>query len=809
MLRRFARPADAVVFVGLALAAAVLSTIAVVGSLAEVGRTFPGFVVWDDLIVVALGRPTWTGLAAGVPFRGHVATVDDHAVADRTALLDVVRATPRGTPHRYRFETADGDVTLVIPSMVFGATDWLATMGVYVWNGLIFLVAGLAVFYLKPDATQSRGLLGFAMVWGLWLLLSVDLFTTRRLHDLYFYLEALAPAVVLHFVLVFPTTRWPLTRSARWIIPPYALALAVGFAENWWFETSYRDLLWLNNQVYVAVAVVGLLALAIIGRDVVRGATPLARRRARVVTAGAVAAFLLPQLAILEFILLGEPMSFSWLVLTGFLFPLSIAYAIARHDLFEADRFVKLSLGYAAITAIVTGAYALLVLAGDRLAVGFALTRSPLFPLLFALTAVMTVAPLRARVQGAIDRLFYRGRVDYKATIARATESLSALLDRDAIVAQVVDVLRSQVFVEADVWERSGASLVHHGGTRPWNGALTLSTDSPGFDAVDRLARVLSRDEVVESADLRRERPGLLALFDAIDATLLVPLVRSGQVMGLLAVGRKAAGGPLSADDVDVLRTVAHAGAAALANAAAVAQLQSAQEQLSTAERLAAIGELAAAVAHGLRNPLAGIRLTAQVGRRQPSVDPTVREHFDEVVSEVDKIEVQVRGILDFARPFEPQLQPVPVDELLAPVLDTVRAQASARGIAVDVDVPATLPPLLADGVHLTQVLHELLANAQDAMPDGGRIAIGAAAEGRRGERIRLTVADTGGGIPPELRDRVFKLFATTKANGTGVGLAVVRKIVERHGGTIVVESVTPHGTRFVITLPAAVGLAA
>lgn len=803
MLTRFARPREAVAFVALSITATALALIAVGGSLAQIGRTFPGFVVWDNMVVVALGRPSWTGLVAEVPYRARVVAVDEQAVATRNDLLTVIRATPAGTVHRYRFERPDGsDTAREVASMRFGGIDWLATMGVYFWNGLSLLVAGLAVFYLKPDAAQSRALLAFGLIWGLWLLLSIDLFTAGRLQWLYFFLEAMAPAAVLHFVLEFPALRWPLTASRAWLVPLYLAALAVGAAQTHWFAASYRDLLWLNNLVYLAVAVVGLFALGVIARDAVWGATAIARRRARVVSAGAIAAFLLPQLAILQFILLGEPMSFSWLVLTGFLFPLSIAYAVVRHDLFEADRFVKLSLGYAAITAILTLAYAAIVLAGDRVAAGFALTRSPFFPLLFALTAVATVAPLRARVQQAIDRLFYRTRVDYKATVARTTDRLSALLDRDAIVAQVVEVLATQVFVEGDVWQRDGTQLCHRGGTRAWLGIDRLSTDMPGFVALARLARVLSRDEILESTSLRSDRSALLALYDALDAGLVVPLLRSGEITGMLAVGRKATGGPLSADDVDVLRTLASAAAVALANATAVAELQATHEQLATSERLAAIGELAAAVAHGLRNPLAGIRLTAQVGRRQPTADATVREHFDEVVNEVDRIETQVRGILDFARPFEPQCQAVSVTALLEPVLATITPQARERRIDIDVAIAPDLPLLMADGVHLGQVFHELLANAQDAMPDGGRISIAAAPNGR--EHVRITVSDTGEGIPPELRDRVFTLFATTKSHGTGVGLAVVRKIIARHGGTIAVEENLPHGARFAMTLPTA-----
>ena len=192
MMSRFPRRADAVLFLALSLATVALSATAVVGSLAFVGRTFPGFIVWDNLFVVPLGRPSWTGIAAGVPFRGRVKSVDGRAVTSRADVERLVGAVPAGTPHEFVFERPGRRERRTVESMVFTARDYVATLGVYALNGLAFLAVGLAVFYLKPESRQSRALLAFGVVWGLYLLLDLDLFTAGRFGALALVLEALA-----------------------------------------------------------------------------------------------------------------------------------------------------------------------------------------------------------------------------------------------------------------------------------------------------------------------------------------------------------------------------------------------------------------------------------------------------------------------------------------------------------------------------------------------------------------------------------------------------------------------------------------
>src|SRR5439155_744029 len=354
-------------------------------------------------------------------------------------------------------------------------------------------------------------------------------------------LEALAPAAILHLALTVPEPRPPVTRSGRSLVWLYAPGLAAGLAQLWMFRHAYAGLLFLNRAVFLAIAAASLVGMASVAVAAVRGGTPLARRRARVVLTGAIVAFLAPVLGLLAFFLFGRSVSFNLLTLSGFLFPLSIGYAIARHDLFEADRFVKQALVYAVITALVSLAYAGALLVADGLAAGFVSSRSAVFPIAFVLVAL-------------------------------------------------------------------------------------------GLAVFEARGGVLSRDEAEESARLWRHRDALRALFDALGATLLVPLLRQGRPAGLLAVGGKASGRPFSADDMDVLGTLANQTAIALANAAALEELREAQENLARAERLAAVGQLSAAVAHSIRNPLAGIRLAAQLALEQTAPDSPVHENLQDVL---------------------------------------------------------------------------------------------------------------------------------------------------------------------------------
>lgn len=239
--------------------------------------------------------------------------------------------------------------------------------------------------------------------------------------------------------------------------------------------------------------------------------------------------------------------------------------------------------------------------------------------------------------------------------------------------------------------------------------------------------------------------------------------------------------------------------------ARANAQLRAMQQELVAAERFAAFGEITAAVTHGIANPLAAIRATAQLALSDAPEGPA-RERLGQIIADTDRLGERMRALLRFGRPVEQRRVPTALETAVRHALDSIRARAVAREIRLEVAVPADLPKVRLDPARFEEALLCLVGNALDAVPAGGSVRVLAApapvgAGGAVGG-LDLTVEDTGPGIPPEVLARVFEPFFTTKADGTGLGLAVARKLLESGGGRLRLESEPGRGTRAVVTLP-------
>jgi signal transduction histidine kinase len=235
-----------------------------------------------------------------------------------------------------------------------------------------------------------------------------------------------------------------------------------------------------------------------------------------------------------------------------------------------------------------------------------------------------------------------------------------------------------------------------------------------------------------------------------------------------------------------------------------VAQLERTQAQLVQSEKLASIGEMAAAVAHGLRNPLASLRAAAQLVRRHPGA-PSAGEHLDAIVEEVDRLDRRISHLLSFSRPAPYHPLAERVERLVENLLPAVAEPMRERGIDLQLELPRDLPAVRVDPMQLEQALLELVSNALDAMPDGGRLRIGA--ESRNGEapggEVVIEIADTGPGIPAHVLPSVCEPFFTTRQEGTGLGLAIAKRYVEQNSGRLEIESSPGSGTRVRVRLPA------
>lgn len=225
------------------------------------------------------------------------------------------------------------------------------------------------------------------------------------------------------------------------------------------------------------------------------------------------------------------------------------------------------------------------------------------------------------------------------------------------------------------------------------------------------------------------------------------------------------------------------------------------QEALRRSERLALAGTLAAGVAHEVRNPLGVISGMAELLAERSPRESREAALARDILAEVGRLNRVVGDFLDFSRPAPPQVQTVTPAELWERPLGLLRASLERHKIKIVTDATAAVPRVLADPGRIQQVVLNLLLNARDAMPSGGTLTFRARSEG---DAVALSVTDTGEGITADHLTRVFEPFFTTKERGTGLGLAVARRIVEEHGGKIQVESKPGTGTTFTMILPVA-----
>ena len=224
--------------------------------------------------------------------------------------------------------------------------------------------------------------------------------------------------------------------------------------------------------------------------------------------------------------------------------------------------------------------------------------------------------------------------------------------------------------------------------------------------------------------------------------------------------------------------------------------------QLQVSERLSALGRLTAGVAHEVKNPLNSMRLWLEnLKESLPAGQELPQQAVKVLDGEIDRLDSVVRRFLDFMRPDEFRLEETSLAELLADVVSIARPQIDRAGVETKTELPSGVPPVNMDRQLIKQAILNLVINAVDAMPGGGRLTISLA---RRGDMAEVSVADTGCGIAPENRARIFQLFFTRKPGGNGIGLASAYKVVQLHNGSIDFDSEVGRGTTFRIELPLA-----
>jgi len=392
--------------------------------------------------------------------------------------------------------------------------------------------------------------------------------------------------------------------------------------------------------------------------------------------------------------------------------------------------------------------------------------RPGLVEALLILALALLAAPLRGWLAQRFHKLFEREAALYKEIVARIGAYAGQYKDLADLLhfveERTTDALglrQIKIFVEPEGWVQE---VLEQSKQNEWQ---PVEDEPVLVDQGFRLAYPLRREDKVE---------GLVAV-DAASASL-TPDVRT--IIGLLA------------DQVAI----------AIDDSRLFEENLRLERELAERERLAALGRMAATVAHEIKNPLSAIKSIAQVMREDVSLRNEYERDLGLIVGETDRLSQSVTQLLSFARKESPAGQPLSVDELVRSVADLFRANAREQGIAIDCEVNVQAELAGRSVAAIRDALSNLVLNALQATPQGGRVAMSAVTA--NGDLV-ISVQDSGSGVPADLRERIWEPFFTTRQRGTGLGLAIVRKRVQEIGGSASLDmSHNGHGALFQLRVP-------
>ncbi len=800
--------------------------------------SFPGFLIMRNGVIPTIGTSRWPVDSAAL-FHSEVVAVDGTPTGGGADVLAAVAPRQPGELVRYTLRKHGHSTDILLPVLRFGWSDYLQTYGILLLFGCANLVLGVVVGFLQPRTAQARVFVLHTTTACLYAVSAVFLHQPdfAQLHRLCLAAECFVSATFLHLALTFPVRRSLGAGDRRlWLALPYLASAALFAVVLAGFDGSPPRTAPLQAS-YLYTAACLAFFLGMLGFAFFENRDGRVRARIKAVLPGAILAVTVQFFVFVNNSFAGGDIPVQIGLLTPIAYYVGLAYAIAKHDLFDIDRVVRLSFVYGVLSIIVGGAYAL-VLQLPALLYPSTVESQAVLGILFVLALAFAFDPLRRGVQQVVDRAFYRKRLDYRATIGELTAALTTLLDVRAVLAQVTKVVADAMQLESvsigwvdddhsTAWQQRGDAPLQ---PRPEPGLVALT------EALARHPQTFSADELVQW------QPGLAEVVHRLDAVIVLPLRLRRRVTGVLALGAKRSGQPFDSEAIDLLRTLANQTAIAVQNARsyeavqelnrdldakvrqrtqelrasneelahAYDELKSAQAQLVQSEKMASLGQLVAGVAHELNNPASFIHgglanLADFVDRlvrvldayeRAAQNDPQQTERIRALAAELrldylrretpellrvcfegsERINRIVEDLRLFARADSGDRRPIQVRDGIESSIRLLGHQLT-RGNVELVRAYEETPDVLADAAQLNRVWMNLLSNAVDAVEGrpAPRVVVRIRTQGLAGggAAVEVSVIDNGPGIDPKVAARIFEPFFSTKPIGKGTGLGL------------------------------------
>jgi signal transduction histidine kinase len=491
----------------------------------------------------------------------------------------------------------------------------------------------------------------------------------------------------------------------------------------------------------------------------------------------------------------------DWAVATGhaavMLYVFFLAQVITRDRLLDLQEFV--------VRVVVVAAMAILFATiSTVLVVG--LGNDPALRLFNTVVAVVVLVvlyePLKERLEAKTVEFVFRERHTFSTLLESLRRRMLRVLDPERMSALVLDTLydsRRATHAAVYLLDPVGRELRLLAFRGPEPAQRVAEDELPDlWHAIQQRRAPLLAEQLLGagSGDERTKNRDLVAALRQVSADVLLPFVSGDKILGFLALRDDRVAEPYATEEIALLMGVSEAAVIVLENS----QLA---QRLRERDRLAAIGEMAAGLAHEIRNPLGAIKGAAEYLEPSRSSSKDDAELLQVIVEEANRLNSVVSQFLDYARPFRATLAPTGLNEIVRKTAKLVEAREGQPQALVTLVLDPQLPPIEVDAEQVKQVLLNLVINAIEATGDRGTPVEIATRYLPERDRVELSVRDRGEGIAKDQLDHIFIPFFTTKPRGTGLGLAVCQRIIANHGGDIRVESERGLGTTFTVRLPA------
>ncbi len=500
------------------------------------------------------------------------------------------------------------------------------------------------------------------------------------------------------------------------------------------------------------------------------------------------------------------------------LYPVIMSYAIIRHQLLDIEVIVKRTLQFAGLVGSVVAVVSLVAFVSQDLLAHLITIPKWLSNVLAAAVIAVLYEPLRNWLTNVTEKYLFQKKYDYKELLKKFTDEVMVVLDLKQLVQMTVNTLSETVKLE-------GCSL------------LLLNKDNRKYELVASKSvngRQVTVEEQEEFITFLREThepiwfegqvrypTSIVERMMQLQARVALALPIHDDLIGVLCLGKKKSDEAYTKDDLDILQPLARTLAIAVSNAELVEELKVTQAQAAQKEKLAVIGTLSAGINHEICNPLGIVKAQCEaflldaedgilIGKSQQDILERTSTIMRVALKQIDRATAITQKLSNFAKPIkEPTSQPVSVGQEVDEVLLLVGHDLKLDKIEVIEEIQPDLPSIVVDRRQFQEVLFNLIRNAGQAIKPPGTIRV--RAHVKDDGQVRIEIADTGSGIPADKLEKVYDPFYTTKepGKGTGLGLFIVRQIVERNKGRISLESAVGKGTTFFLDFPAAKAITA